>query len=65
MGILPQFKSIIPDGRLLSQSHTEQTVIQINGNLSFPNIKSGNDAELLIKDLSNMANKARQRGSKR
>ena len=63
----------IPELSLSSQNlskfvHTnrsENTNININGNLSFPNIKSGNDAELLIKDLSNMANKARQRGSKR
>ena len=46
-------------------SNQQQTVIQINGDLSFPNIKSGNDAELLIKDISNMANKARQRSARR
>lgn len=46
-------------------NNQQQTVIQINGDLSFPNIKSGNDAELLLKDLSNMANKARQRSARR
>ena len=46
-------------------NNQQQTVIQINGDLSFPNIKSGNDAELLLNDLSNMANKARQRSARR
>lgn len=46
-------------------NNQQQTTVQINGDLSFPNIKSGNDAELLIKDISNMANKARQRSARR
>ena len=46
-------------------NNQQQTTVQINGDLSFPNIKSGNDAELLLNDLSNMANKARQRSARR
>lgn len=71
---------IIPDSLIMSRlnlpsqdfsklgvvnNNQQQTVIQINGDLSFPNIKSGNDAELLLNDLSNMANKARQRSARR
>ena len=71
---------IIPDSLIMSMlnlpsqdfsklgvvnNNQQQTVIQINGDLSFPNIKSGNDAELLLNDLSNMANKARQRSARR
>lgn len=71
---------VIPDSLIMSRlnlpsqdfsklgvvnNNQQQTVIQINGDLSFPNIKSGNDAELLLNDLSNMANKARQRSARR
>lgn len=79
--MLEKYKDwVIPDSLIMSRlnlpsqdfsklgvvnNNQQQTVIQINGDLSFPNIKSGNDAELLLNDLSNMANKARQRSARR
>lgn len=44
---------------------TNDTVVQINGNLSFPNINSGNDAQKLIDALCTMSTKAIQRSMRR
>lgn len=47
------------------QKQRGNTVIEINGNLSFPNIKSGDDARKLISELENLSNAALQRAHRR
>lgn len=48
-----------------NQNVGNTTTLQFNGNLSFPNIKSGNDAEKLIRELQNLPNRALQKANKR
>ena len=47
------------------QNRTENTVLQFHGDLSFPNITSGNDARRLVSELENLSLKAGQRAGKR
>ena len=48
-----------------TQNLGNTTTLQFNGDLSFPNIKSGDDAEKLIKELQNLPNRALQRVNRR
>ena len=50
---------------LPAQNRTENTVLQFHGDLSFPNITSGNDARRLVSELENLSLKAGQRAGKR
>lgn len=71
------FKNSILSNNLLSQNvvknnftnpnvtKSTSTVIEINGDLSFPNIKSGDDARKLISELENLSNAALQRAHRR
>lgn len=47
------------------QKQSGTTVIEIKGDLSFPNIKSGDDARKLITELENLSNTALQRVHRR
>ncbi len=47
------------------QNRTENTVLHFHGDLSFPNITSGNDARRLVSELENLSLKAGQRAGKR
>lgn len=46
-------------------NNPQHVVLNFNGDLSFPNIKSGNDAEMLIKELSTLSITAYQHSKKR
>lgn len=65
-GISPRFTAAQKNlSHILSLGNTPGTILQFYGNLSFPNVHSGNDAQMLIKELSSLSSKAEQRAHKR
>lgn len=57
--------SLHAEKSLSTTTGERNTVLQFNGDLSFPNIHSSDDAEKLIRELLRLSNKASQRANKR
>lgn len=65
---IPPVRNIINLRNSLNDLQThkpQQVILNFSGDLSFPNIKSGNDAEMLIKELSTLSTTAYQHSRKR